>query len=130
MKHEKSLFIKTRWKAADKTYLRKHCREGSEAVALALGKSKAAVEVMASRMGLSLARSPWRPGDPCPRCASGTVERGAPGWAEGLCAACHYEVLAERADERAKEARARKAYDSARQRERTAKGGGGAEAVP
>lgn len=130
MKHERSLFKRERWKPSQKTYLRKHCRDGSEAIALALGKSKTAVEIMASRMGLSLSRQPWRPGSLCPRCGTHELEPGGPGWAEGLCPPCHWEVLAERSERRAAEIEARRAYDRARDHVRAAKGGGDAQAVP
>ena len=130
VKHERSLFKRERWKPSQKTYLRKHCRDGSEAIALALGKSKTAVEIMASRMGLSLSRQPWRPGSLCPRCGTHELEPGGPGWGEGLCPPCHWEVLAERSERRAAEIEARRAYDRARDHVRSAKGGGDAQAVP
>lgn len=130
MKHAKSVCKRSRWRASEKSYLRAHCRDGAEAVAAALGKSRSAVESMASRMGLSLSRAPWRPGDVCPRCGAHEVEEGAPGWAEGLCPPCHWDVLAERSERKAAEIEARRAYDRARDHVRAARGGGGAKAVP
>ena len=130
MKHAKSLCKWSRWKQSDKAYLRSHCRDGAEAIATALGKSRSAVESMASRMGLSLSRQPWRPGSLCPRCGTHELEPGGPGWGEGLCPPCHWEVLAERSERRAAEIEARRAYDRARDHVRSAKGGGDAQAVP
>ena len=52
-----------RWKQWELEYLASHAGDGAEAVARKLGRTKRAVEVMASRTGVSLRRT-WR----CPRC--------------------------------------------------------------
>lgn len=52
-----------RWKQWETDYLTNHAGDGAEAIARKLGRTKRAVEVMASRTGVSLRRS-WH----CPRC--------------------------------------------------------------
>lgn len=53
----------SRWKLWELDYLVGNAGDGAEAIAKKLGKTKHAVEVMASRLGVSLRRS-WH----CPRC--------------------------------------------------------------
>lgn len=52
-----------RWKQWETEYLTSHAGDGAEPIAKKLGRTKRAVEVMASRLGVSLRRT-WY----CPRC--------------------------------------------------------------
>ena len=99
---------KRRWKPSEKNYLRSHCRSGADAIAHHLGRSRSAVESMASRMGVSLSRAPWQPSAVCPRCGVHELVPGGAGWYEGLCPVCHYDMLTRRSDDRADEARAKR----------------------
>lgn len=56
-----------RWKDWELDYLYNHAGDGAQSIAEKLGRTKAAVEVMASRERISLTRR-WR----CPRCGRTT----------------------------------------------------------
>lgn len=74
-----------RWSKEEIAYLERHASDGAEAVASRLGRSVHAVEVMASRMGVSL-RPSWQ----CPNCGRTTYRPldQRTGW----CKACTIEA--------------------------------------
>ncbi len=82
--------MRRRWTEEDIAYLDGHASDGAEAVALHLGRSVQAIKVMASRRGVSLARS-WL----CPNCGCRTFFPlvGKTGW----CKACTVELGAKKA---------------------------------
>ena len=104
-----------RWSSAEVDYMRSHAADGPDLVAAHLGRTASSVKSKAQELGVSLCRVPWAAdGDLCPRCGARPVRKGAPGWREGLCEACHFSVLSERTDERAAAERERRRYDLAR----------------
>ena len=77
--------------------MRSHAADGPDLVAAHLGRTASSVKSKAQELGVSLCRVPWAAdGDLCPRCGARPVRKGAPGWREGLCEACHFSVLSER----------------------------------
>lgn len=70
-----------RWTKKDIEYLESHASDGAEAVAERLGRTVSSVQVMASRLGVSL-----RPSWLCPNCGRTTFKPldGKTGW----CRAC------------------------------------------
>lgn len=73
-----------RWSRWEVDCLVVHAGEGAEAVAQRLGRSVASVQVMASRLGISLARR-WE----CPRCGKVTYLPLSP--KTGACRICTVE---------------------------------------
>ncbi len=73
-----------RWSRWEVDFLMAHAGEGAEAVAERTGRSAHAVEVMASRLGISLARR-WE----CPRCGKVTYLPLSP--KTGACRTCTVE---------------------------------------
>lgn len=109
-----------RWTAAETVHLRLHAGEGADAIAADLGRTPGAVRSKAQELGVSLARVRWAgDGDICPRCGRHRVEKGAAGYREGICAPCHYEILADKAEMRSAEESAVKSYNRARDKLRT-----------
>lgn len=84
------------WTTYKLRYLEEHANEGAEAIAEALGCSRTAVEVQASRYGISL-RKRWR----CPRC--GMVTFRPLSTVTGWCANCTKEARRERIAEEVRE---------------------------
>ncbi|WP_302152571.1 hypothetical protein [uncultured Enorma sp.] len=84
------------WTTYKLRYLEEHANEGAEAIAEALGCSRTAVEVQASRYGISL-RKRWR----CPRC--GMVTFRPLSTVTGWCANCTKEARRDRIAEEVRE---------------------------
>lgn len=80
------------WREWEITYLHTHRNEGAEAVATRLGRSVSSVQVMASRLGISL-RPYWY----CPRCGHTTYMplSTSTGW----CRCCTLEAQRVKAQE-------------------------------
>ena len=79
-----------RWKRHEEDYLEQHAGDGAEAIAEALGRTVASVQVHASRMGVSLYRR-WH----CPNCGKYTY-RPLTAWS-GWCRRCSIEASADTA---------------------------------
>lgn len=80
------------WRTWEITYLSTHCNEGADAVATRLGRSKSSVQVMASRLGISL-RPCWH----CPRC--GRITYMPLSTRTGWCRCCTVDAQRARAQE-------------------------------
>lgn len=82
-----------RWKPEETDYLERHASDGADAVARKLGRSKHSVEVMASRMGLSLRKS-WQ----CPNCGRTTYKPldKRKGWCRACVIDASHDVAAAR----------------------------------
>lgn len=88
-----------RWKDWELEYLEKHAGEGSQAIADRLGRSKRAVEVMASKERISLGRW-WI----CPKCGR-RVYTPLTEWS-GWCRRCSIQETRDRAAETNRRVRA------------------------
>ena len=84
------------WTTYRLRYLEEHAGDGAEAIAEALGCSRRAVEVQASRCGISL-RKRWR----CPKC--GMVTFRPLSTVTGWCLNCTKEYRRERIAEEVRE---------------------------
>lgn len=102
--NEKSRFSK-RWTDEEKRYLISHKTDGAELIAAALGRSIISVQIMASRLHVSLERIE---SELCPRCGMYRMRKGTAGYRQGLCPVCWEQ-------EKAYAIRERKAYQRARQ---------------
>ena len=107
-----------KWTTRKIKYLEEHAEEGAEAIAEALGCSPHAVEVQASRYGLSL-RKAWR----CPKCGMAVRKPLSP--KTGWCASCTKELrnesIAEEVRELQEEVRREERINRERQRLYSAK---------
>ena len=102
------------WNRDEVAYLRSHQRDGSVAIAQALGRSPKAVRNKASELGLSLLPAAHDRGELCPACAMREVDRSTVAGRNGLCKVCYTYRQTERARQRAAEIRAQRDYDAAR----------------
>lgn len=109
-----------RWTRDELRHLEAHAGDGAEAIADDLGRSPSSVRSKAQELGISLARVRWSSdGDLCPRCGRHRVEAGSPGYREGICSPCHYEILADKAERKAAEEASVRSYNRARDKLRT-----------
>lgn len=103
-----------RWTTHEITYLRQHRSEGSDAIAEALGRSRYSIQVMASRLGVSLGR--LGPGDVCPICQTYTIALNSAAAKHGMCVCCYERRKADIRRQAEAEKRCKKLYEKEKKR--------------
>lgn len=102
------------WTSGEVAYLEGHASDGAEAIADALDRTVASVQVQASRLGVSL-RMSWV----CPKCGLRTYRplSDKTGWCRCCTKESRLPALAEQADDMAREAAREREANRARQRQ-------------
>lgn len=103
-----------RWTTHEITYLRQHRSEGSDAIAEALGRSRYSIQVMASRIGVSLGRR--GPGEVCPICQTYTIALNSAAAKHGMCVCCYERRKADIRRQADAEKRCKKLYEKEKKR--------------
>lgn len=103
-----------RWTTHEITYLRQHRSEGSDAIAEALGRSRYSIQVMASRIGVSLGR--LGPGDVCPICQTYTIALNSAAAKHGMCVCCYERRKADIRRQAEAEKRCKQLYEKEKKR--------------
>lgn len=101
------------WTSADERYLRQHRTDGAALLSCALGRSRRAVEVMASRLGISLRPST---GGVCSVCGCYEVRPHTDAGRAGMCPVCWERRKAKAMEERNAMREAMRAYEAAKKR--------------